>query len=505
MATGFVGRDREAAVQALQDLFNIGIAGGPKTVLITAPAGWGKTYIVQEFYARLASRQRAEYWPQAMTVGTAKPVLHRRKRSYPETTPPRDAALPWMWWGLNAHRETDGTFQRVIRADDPQWFVHARALDERLPTAWRSLSVSKAVGKRVPVVAGVLGCFILPVGIASAAFGGLAELWQDAREWVERQEGGDGALGIRPARPETLAKAIASLSRRLGLKTPIIIFVEDAHYLDSESLTALRLLREDPKASILTVLAAQSDVLSRQRADEVPGLACALDTDEFPVDLKINLDPLTADELSDSVAKRFPATDTRVARALGRRFAPNPLALEIALEAPALRASAQKDAVDVTVADVAQLPTSIKDLYWTKWMEIEEETRVVLAVASLVGPVFATETVIDACRGHFNVDAKAAIIRAETAHEWLRPYMGGAASTVMFTEETTFDIAVEAVPTVMTAKTSALVLTRCADLLQEEIADGRAVIDEPAEATIFVCNHLQVFARRRLVKLLRVK
>jgi tetratricopeptide (TPR) repeat protein len=471
VAVGFVGGERESAVQSLLDLFHVGMASGPKTVLLSGPAGWGKTRIVHEFYQQLAAAQEVPYWPSQMITSPEASVLSRRKRSHPVRPPDAvPAPIPWMWWGLNGQRMDDGSYLRTIRQEDSQWFAHVKALDKRLPIPWRAWEVSKSVGTRAPLVGSVLGCFLVPVGIASAVFSGLEEAWNDGRDWILRREGRDAhGKFVVQVRPETLAKAIGQLSRRLGPATPIVIYVEDAQYLDPDSLSVLRLLSEDQRTSILMVLATQSDVLDVQRRNGSPSLGAAIEANVFRVDLHIQLDRLSPQDFAESVRARFPQTDPRIVSALAERFAPNPLALDVALEAPAIANDVRDGAIVATTADVRGLPTSVSDLYWIKWMDMPENIRRALATASMVGPEFSVEEVVRVGRQVLNEDFAPALDLALTAYAWLREDTAYPPGCITFSEETTFMLSVEGQRSTFGTTTTARVVEQYGLALQSAL------------------------------------
>ena len=104
MWSHLVGEQREAHVRALLDALDLTTESGPTAVLLTSPAGWGKTRLVHEFYERIASPQSQKYWPPEITsksddVG----ILQRRKVTHPGTFTVQTNSYPeWMWWGLLA-------------------------------------------------------------------------------------------------------------------------------------------------------------------------------------------------------------------------------------------------------------------------------------------------------------------------------------------------------------------------------------------------------------------
>ena len=63
----FVGDSRHRVVDGLVDILDeMNSTGEPRWVSLEAPSGWGKTRVVQEFYARLAARQSNHYWPETI-------------------------------------------------------------------------------------------------------------------------------------------------------------------------------------------------------------------------------------------------------------------------------------------------------------------------------------------------------------------------------------------------------------------------------------------------------
>ena len=108
----------------------------PRVIVLSGPAGSGKTRIVQELYARLRSLQEDTYWPAMGDVvrtrgGAGTDPMAGRK----VVTPPIDGfvwpagALPTFgWWGLNCERLSSGSSQDVVSAMRSQLEAHALPL-----------------------------------------------------------------------------------------------------------------------------------------------------------------------------------------------------------------------------------------------------------------------------------------------------------------------------------------------------------------------------------------
>jgi hypothetical protein len=91
--SGLVGESHQAALTELLAAYRrvrAGVSGArdggvvaSELVVLRAPMGWGKTRVVQEFYAKLAADQPTggRYWPTELVGGVdSGSVLHARKK-----------------------------------------------------------------------------------------------------------------------------------------------------------------------------------------------------------------------------------------------------------------------------------------------------------------------------------------------------------------------------------------------------------------------------------------
>ena len=148
----FVGIHRRAEVERLVQLFDrVRAERRPALVVYTAPQGWGKTRIVQEFYRALAAEQpQPPYWPAALPAGVAgtdrKVTVPRRSFTRgPEVEP------QWLWLAPVVGRLSDNSPAPALSGLYEQLRRHRHGGNEAGLAA--SLRVGRtATGEQVPAV-----------------------------------------------------------------------------------------------------------------------------------------------------------------------------------------------------------------------------------------------------------------------------------------------------------------------------------------------------------------
>jgi hypothetical protein len=104
MGVPFVGDGHHALVDALVGEFEtVCTRRVPSWWSLEANTGWGKTRVIQEFYARIAGVQpEPRYWPPAILTPEENRVNVQRKRVHPPLTKAAVGATPsWFWWGIS--------------------------------------------------------------------------------------------------------------------------------------------------------------------------------------------------------------------------------------------------------------------------------------------------------------------------------------------------------------------------------------------------------------------
>ena len=253
----------------------------PRVVVLSGPAGSGKTRIVQELYARLRSQQEDMYWPVMGDVartrgGAGTDPMAGRKIVAPTIDGfvwPAGALPSFGWWGLNCERLSSGTSQDVVSAMRPQLEAHTLPLTmaRRQVEGWvdktRRLAVGAVDEVRSAFVDEGLGAAFevlkkhgisIPCGPTLVKWGiqGLGVSWRRVRELSRLKKeillGEQGRSVLRTASQE-LADVIISLSFR---EIPVIVAIEDMHLMGRELpafLDAVSSRRSSPVLVIGTV------------------------------------------------------------------------------------------------------------------------------------------------------------------------------------------------------------------------------------------------------------
>lgn len=390
----FVGAGRLALVGTLRDAFEAAVRDGTlRTEVIEAPAGWGKTRIVQELYGQLALLQRhPPYWPA--TISGLHPVT---------VTPPAAARPDFLWWAVRGSR-LDGVPRFAVLDGDAQVSAHAAGIATALRAGdqlWRRrVSVAVRTAGLLPGL-GVVGDALellqkgadaqellvdLPAALSTRA-GLLGRAYQ-------RQAGRtldvSGTAAAREAADAT-ADALAAVSRLL----PLALVVEDAHDLDEVTVRFLAGLPGRGAVGLLVVTGP-------------PGVRPELGGRRHRLD---RLDPAAMAVIARTAAPDRPDLAELVTAADG-----NPKVLTGLLSLPAAHG-------DVT----ALLGAGLDGLYEVLWDALPLDRRRGLAALSLLGEAAPAGWVTELAPGA-DLDVPG----------WLEPAGPG---TVRFTEPVRYAVA----------------------------------------------------------------
>jgi hypothetical protein len=228
-------------------------------------------------------------------------------------------------------------------------------------------------------------------GLGAAPSSALAGFAADLPEWGERF---GGALSAAPWPP---GRALAELLRSAAEEQPVFVAVDDADYLDRDSLLALEgVIRDLSHTSIGVVLTTSSHArqpdIDRVRARLGRDLAGAA----------ITLRPLTTADLRDLARRILPSFDEveidRVARRVGTDSAGIPLLAVELLRAVALGMDLNATSgawpeplrtLDQTLP--GDLPTAVVAAVRVDYGQLDRKARQALAAASLLPDRFTAE------------------------------------------------------------------------------------------------------------------
>lgn len=422
----FVGAERRALVDGLVEAFDGVVAGGgPQLWSFVAPSGAGKSRIVQELYARLAAERQPEkgghrYWPACIaTLGDGRSPLVNRKRTHPhesdgELVVPAGLTIPWMWWGLNCVRSTDGGYGQILFDDDTQLRQHVGIAsgEDRESRLHERLEAGGALaGLIIALVAigGVILSGVLAVlAVVQLLLRRRARLLRVFEERIARVRGHlgpvrDRRIDVERAGRQREVDGLAGAIVRRSERTPFVIFIEDAHDADDGLVSLVEHILSSGRARVLLVTtmhppagrasrpmedltrrAQRIDVL-RPRCHEVR-LARLSDRDLRQVVVELHRagslrHDLPTDATVELIVERYGSTVLFVHQLFAtdyvtRVLQERPLALE----------------------DLEGIPTDIASLIRESLVVLDRGLRLVLAFAAHAGMRFVSEPIVAEAR-----------------------------------------------------------------------------------------------------------
>lgn len=458
----FIGDDRRQLVHGLVEAFDRVAAGaGPELVCLVAPIGWGKTRIVQEFYARLATERQAAgaYWP--LSIADATEVVEPtklRKRVYPGVfTAPGGVSPEWFWWGLSCEKKADGRPAQAIEESKAQLFVHAEAIERRLSgrQSLRAGLRGDQVQANLVALAGVLGVFVPPVGWVATAHDAVSQAWKtgqaafEARRRRLRVEADrliDAEAGDRSALVDELAESLAGLSGP-PVPLPTVIVLDDAHTAAESALALVGRLLSDRTARVLVVATAWPDELAVQEQERQGFGGWMAAADDLAVQ-RVDLDRLSDHHLSALTLQVAPATSPGVVEGIVARSGGNPFVLELILSLGMVRRSIVDGAITLAPDEVLAVPSELRRLYLAKWQELPSPVRDVLAIASVQGAEFVAGCAKEGALAVGLTDAAGQLPQTIDPYAWVRDLDDDLRS---FVEDSQFEVAVDEARTTFSA------------------------------------------------------
>lgn len=272
----FVGEERRRIVEDLSGAFDGVVASGePQLWSLVAPSGAGKSRIVQELYAWLAAERQPEkagqrYWPACIaTLGDGRSPLVNRKRTHPHESDgglvvPAGLTIPWMWWGLNCVRSTDGGYGQILFDDDTQLRQHVgiasgedreSRLHERLEAGGALASLIIAV---VAIGGVILSGVLAVLAVVQLLFRRRARLFRVFEGRIARVRGHlgpvrDRRIDVERAGRQREVDGLAGAIVRKSERTPFVIFIEDAHDADDGLVSLVEHILSSGRARVLIV------------------------------------------------------------------------------------------------------------------------------------------------------------------------------------------------------------------------------------------------------------
>ena len=386
----------------------------PRVIVLSGPAGSGKTRIVQELYARLRSLQEDTYWPAMGDVvrtrgGAGTDPMAGRK----VVTPPIDGfvwpagALPTFgWWGLNCERLSSGNSQDVVSAMRSQLEAHALPL----VMARRQVEGLKDKTRRLAgeVVDEVRGAFVdeglsaafdalkrshisIPFGATLVKWGfkGVDASWRRVQELNRLKRDfllGEQGRSIQRTASQQLADMLISLSCRA---LPAVIAIEDMHLMGRELPAFLDAVSSRRSSPILVVGTVWPEGENNRVYRRWLNKAQSRGTVQY-----VNSPILGVDDLSRMIQEEAPRTSKADLLQIADRLN-NPYLIRLWLtECRTQEHIEGHDGAVVLADDNIRLPEDVVAVLKDRWDELDDAVRTGLLYAAAISP----DTDGSACR-----------------------------------------------------------------------------------------------------------
>ncbi|MEI6231346.1 MAG: hypothetical protein WCP81_11480, partial [Actinomycetes bacterium] len=412
----FVGADRVDSVEALAQAFATVVdGGGSRLVVLSAPTGFGKTKIVQEFYARLAATQpMPTYWPARLEGDGSQRWTQTRKCVFPSSfTVPVGAELSWLWWGVSCFVRQDGRYAQALFDDVTQLAAHGGSLYERLTAgdaAGRTFDGSSALISAL----GLLGVALVPpVAIGVGIVGAGRSVWQNKdlltrfTKWRKERDPRrnearvDGEGHGRGSQIVEIADNVATVSR----KVPVVLVIDDAHWADATLMEFIDTVLGNSQAQVLIVATTwpiHDDTLDALGPFQ-EWLAKTRRVGTYPDVIKvISLPSLSEDDVAELIRAEYtqlapvgapPLSDAAV-RGVADLVGRAPMGIRALFGLDRTRKLIALG--ELTIDEIGRLPRDLEDALRLYWDEIPSSVQTLLAMAAVAGYRFLPTPIIAA-------------------------------------------------------------------------------------------------------------
>ena len=413
MRVPFQGEDRHALVERLLALYDeIDVEGADaRWVALEAPSGWGKTRIVQEFYAALVATRRGRpeapgaYWPTDIVSDETREdedVHATRKVIHPRVVHREGGSLPpFLWWGISCSAR-NGVASVALREDLVQLqahqpFVVARCL-QLDPLSVELRRSSRDLARHVAGEAGSTlesGLVDAATSALNVAVPGIGLVWSIGKwgfsrvlDRHERSQQVARASSIDTgAADDVLADTVSTLRSVARPGLPLVVVVEDLQLADATLVDLLAELIASARP-ILLVTTSWPGTLDEPPLDDLLHTAAGRvlrvrATDSTTgASAEGDLAPLDQAARERIVAAIHPGATAPTAALLAERFE-NPLLLELACSLGWVREEVDpvSGRLELTREDVAEIPADAAGLYTAMWERLSEPARRALALA----------------------------------------------------------------------------------------------------------------------------
>jgi tetratricopeptide (TPR) repeat protein len=410
----FVGEERRRIVSDVASRYDEVVrTSKPHLICLVAEAGWGKTRVIQEFYSWLQKEHQPAgvYWPAEMAPTETDPMLSRKVVYPAQVSVYPDLPMPWLWLGLLCEEGGGGRKLRALLNDGVQLPAHLGALIE---------VAERHAGDRdlaMTVLGEAIG-FVPGVGQIVSALLAAKELVPRLRERLLSGIAAGAERGRREQAPRSvdllrldgaeIGPYIELVKQFVSPDLPLVLAVDDAHHADPGTVKFVATIQR-LEAPILVICTAWPSVLADQVEEEraldreervsFGSLLDELEQEDPGSVSRVDLAPLTDDDLGAMVKEVAPTTSDESQRALVETSGGNPLVLRLQMTSPKVLRSISGEAIMLSPDELHQLPRKYERLIGERFDDLGELDQRWLVEAALQGGEFLPEYMTASTKG----------------------------------------------------------------------------------------------------------
>ena len=430
----FVGSDRVGVVDSLVGVFDRVVGGGGAgLVVLSAPTGFGKTRVVQEFFARVSAAQPVPaYWPARLEGDSSQRWTLTRKCVFPAVVDvPAGAVMGWMWWGVSCSLRQDRTPTQALFDDATQLAAHGGSLLERLSAgdvAGRSVDGTSALVGAL----GLLGVMLAPpVALGVSVVGGLRTLWQNkdllgaVTKWRADRDAAKTGFRLdadghgREQQIRVLGDNIVKMSQQV----PVVLVIDDAHWADSTLVEFVDQVMSAPRVRVMIVATTwpTHDELNpfqewfNQFGPAHPDRCEMVALQRFE---EHDLDALIQSEYSAIAPVGAAQLPADVVARVGEICGVTPMGVRAVFGLERTQRLIQQQ--HLTIDEITRLPRDLEDALRKYWDEIPQTVQTVLAMAAVAGIRFLPAPIIAAATAQGITDATHRLGQGQHPYSFVR-------------------------------------------------------------------------------------
>lgn len=401
----FIVGEHNSVAKEMLNIFKHEIASKESTdkqkiLILESESGTGKTSIVRKFYELLKIEIEDEYWPKTWNTANTNnsDPMFRRKIVAP---PPNDfiwkaGTLPeYFWIGIGCNKLSDGNHMFILDSFRDQLITHSvpltlanckkSGLYEKTKTI--TFDFIESIRKEITDKGLEYALEKIFTGLSiTLPYGETIVRWTTAstKKYIKHLDNknklktDNNLKHTFISHKSTASKEITNLITKVAGKLPIIMVIEDIHWMNDDLLDLIKNILIT-NASVFVVATAWPEGKTTKNS-----YFSFLHDEEITKKLYLKHTPqLTINDLKAIVRNHAPKTDDATAVAISQHYQ-NPLYLNLALSLKSVQEIINEHNGALAINDLKLLPRdNIKEIVHARWNELDASTKLSLILAAL--------------------------------------------------------------------------------------------------------------------------